>query len=138
MIYMTTDEWKDISELLTLNEWSVLRDRLCVNTYDLSISEQELDDIIKDYKLRTEKRFWKARRVCISTIGPIPGATECYTDTMELTLDEAKYWYKDWAKHLNDARGDKVFYGASGLFYKEGNEWIRYMVEEEYELGRIL
>lgn len=87
---------------------------------------------------KTEKRFWKARRVCISTIGPIPGATECYTDTMELTLDEAKYWYKDWAKHLNDARGDKVFYGAIGLFYKEGNEWIRYMVEEEYELGRIL
>lgn len=83
---------------------------------------------------KTEKRLWKAKLVCISTLSPIPVSEEHYTDTMELTVDEAVDWYRGWAKHLNDSCNDNVFYGVGGLFYKEYNEWIKYiMVKYEEE-----
>ena len=126
---MTNDEWKIISNLLTLNEWFALRDRLCVNTYDLDISDKALDNIMKDYKSKSEKRLWKARSFCIYNRLPIPSTTS-YTDTMELTEDEAVSWYKDWAKHLNDYHSDVFTVYSSGLFYKKDGEWIRYMIDE--------
>lgn len=131
MIYMTNDEWKLISNLITSNEWFVLRDRLCVNTYDLDISEQALDNIMKDYKSKSksEKRLWKARSFCIYNRLPIPSTTS-YTDMRELTVDEAVSWYKAWAKHLNDYHSDAFTVYSSGLFYKKDGEWIRYMIDE--------
>jgi hypothetical protein len=50
---------------------------------------------------------------------------------MELTVDEAVSWYKDWVVHLNDY--DRATFTAHprGLFYKKDGEWVRYKAKEE-------
>lgn len=130
---MTTDEWNLISSLLTSNEWSTLRERLCFNTYDLDISEQALDKAVEHLKpgsKKAEKHLWKARVTCIYKHLPIPSTTQ-YTDIRELTVDEAVSWYKDWEKHLNDYGCDDVYtVYAMGLFYKKDGKWVIYEVNE--------
>ncbi len=74
------------------------------------------------------KRLWKAGSTCVYIKRPIPCTTE-YTDVMELTVDEAVSWYKDWTKHLNDYHSDVFTVYGNGLFYKKDGEWIRYKVE---------
>ena len=49
MIYMTTDEWKEISKLIRENDYYGLAEQIASRTYDLDISEQELDGAMKDY-----------------------------------------------------------------------------------------
>lgn len=50
MIYMTTDEWHEISKLIEENDFYKLAEEIASRTYDLSISKQELDRIIKEHK----------------------------------------------------------------------------------------
>lgn len=50
MIYMTTDEWKEITKIIEEKDLKELVIELQVRTCDLDISKQELDYIIKDYK----------------------------------------------------------------------------------------
>ena len=52
MIYMTTDEWHEISKLLEAKDFDKLLTEICIKTYDLNISEKELDGIIKDYAIK--------------------------------------------------------------------------------------
>lgn len=131
MIYMTSDEWNRISNLFEAKDFNGLLTEFCTFTYELGISDKALDNIMKDYyKSKSEKRLWKARSSCIYNRLPIPSTTS-YTDTMELTVDEAVSWYKDWAKHLNDYHSDVFTVYSSGLFYKKDGEWIRYMIDEE-------
>ena len=49
MIYMTTDEWREISKIIEEKDWKELAEEIAVRTYDLEISKQELDSLIKDY-----------------------------------------------------------------------------------------
>lgn len=46
MIYMTTDEWKEISKIIEEKDFYKLAAEIAVKTYDLDISEQELDGVI--------------------------------------------------------------------------------------------
>lgn len=48
MIYMTTDEWKEISKIIEEKDFNKLAAEIAVRAYDLDISEQELDEIMKD------------------------------------------------------------------------------------------
>ena len=48
MIYMTTDEWKEISKIMEEKDFYKLAAEIAVRTYDLGISEQELDEAMKD------------------------------------------------------------------------------------------
>lgn len=66
MIYMTTDEWHEISKLLEAKDFDKLLTEICIKTYDLNISEQELDDRVKnsitlkefyDYTTSVERDF---------------------------------------------------------------------------------
>ena len=50
MIYMTTDEWHEISKLIEENDFYRLAEEIASRTYDLGISKQELDRVIKDYE----------------------------------------------------------------------------------------
>jgi hypothetical protein len=43
---MTTDEWKEISKIIEEKDFNKLAAEIAVKTYDLDISEQELDEII--------------------------------------------------------------------------------------------
>lgn len=79
---------------------------------------------------KTEKRLWKARSFCVYKRTPIPDQT-VYSDTMELTVDEAISWYKKWAEHLNGYTCDSFTAYSGGLFYKKDGEWIKYLIEEE-------
>ena len=56
MIYMTTDEWHEISKLLEAKDFDKLLTEICIKTYDLNISEKELDGIIKDYAIKDAKQ----------------------------------------------------------------------------------
>ena len=48
MIYMTTDEWNEISKIIEEKDFGKLATEISVRTYDLDISEQELDGVMKD------------------------------------------------------------------------------------------
>ena len=55
MIYMTTDEWKKISEIIEEKDFYKLATEISVRTYDLDISEQELDGAMKDSVIDNKK-----------------------------------------------------------------------------------
>ena len=56
MIYMTTDEWHEISKLIEENDFYKLAEEIASRTYDLDISKQELDRAIKDYAIKDAKQ----------------------------------------------------------------------------------
>lgn len=64
MIYMTEAEWEYISYCLERNDWDAIETKLCVNTCKLDMSEQELDGIIRDYKVN--KQFDKKQNIYYS------------------------------------------------------------------------
>lgn len=49
MIYMTTDEWKKISKIVEEKDLKELVIELSAQTYDLNVSDLELDHIMMDY-----------------------------------------------------------------------------------------
>ena len=68
MIYMTTDEWHEISKLIEENDFYKLAEEIASRTYDLDISKQELDDRVKnsitlkefyDYTTSVERDFYE-------------------------------------------------------------------------------
>ena len=67
MIYMTTDEWKEISKLIEENDFYKLAEEIAGRTYDLDISKQELDEIIKKYKSSVAEYNEYKRRVISHT-----------------------------------------------------------------------
>lgn len=50
MIYMTTDEWKEISALITAHDFDKLATGIASRTYDLNISQEELDALVTGAK----------------------------------------------------------------------------------------
>ena len=67
MIYMTTDEWGKISKLIESKDFDKLAQEICAFTYDLDISEQELDNIIKHYTLNKENYNGYKHQVIVAT-----------------------------------------------------------------------
>lgn len=57
MIYMTKDEWKEISKIIEENDFYKLAKEIASRTYDFDISKEELDDIIKDYKSKRRNEY---------------------------------------------------------------------------------
>lgn len=55
MIYMTTDEWKEISALITAHDFDKLATGIASRTYDLNISQEELDALVAGAKKIKEK-----------------------------------------------------------------------------------
>lgn len=49
MIYMTTDEWKEIAKIIEEKDWKELAVEISARTWDLDISEKELNNLVKDY-----------------------------------------------------------------------------------------
>lgn len=120
---MTTEEWNEISEIIEEKDFKKLATELAIRTYDLDMSKKELNERME--KSNTETRLWKAQSVCIYK-RPIMPSKAKDTDVMELTVDEAVSWYKDWGKHLNDYYCDIFTVYPTGLFYKKDGEWVRY------------
>lgn len=60
MIYMTTDEWKEISKIIEEKDFSKLATEITVRTYDLHLDKQELDCFMRcvtDEKYKTSKTY---------------------------------------------------------------------------------
>lgn len=116
MIYMTTREWEEISKIIEEKDFNKLAEEIASRTYDLDISKQELDRIIKGYATKEEpKRLWKIHcynpdvtaRYVGYTIGP-----------KDLTESEAVKWWNEYIPEDNMKKGD--------LYYKKEGEWIVY------------
>lgn len=118
MIYMTTDEWKEIAKIIEEKDWKELSTEITSRTYDLDISEKELevlirgytDKIKKDKKDKEEKRLWKIRRI---------GVDHYESAILELTESEAKRWLKNWPIIANS---------ILELSYREGDGWVTYEI----------
>lgn len=113
MIYMTTDEWKKISKIIEEKDFGKLATEISVSTYNLDISEQELDRTIKDKE--EPKRLW--RIYCDN-----PDINSIFADYVseikDLTESEAVKWYNEYTP----SNGMKKVY----LYYKKEGEWVVY------------
>ncbi len=114
MIYMTTDEWKEIAKIIEEKDWKELAVEIAARSYDLDVSKQELDHLIGDYVANTknneEKRLWKIRRL---------GGDQYESSILELTEDEAKRWLRTWPLVPNT---------LLVLSYRKDEKWVKYEV----------
>lgn len=118
MIYMTTDEWKEIAKIIEEKDWKELVAEIAARSYDLDVSKQELDRLIGDFVTNTknntknneEKRLWKIRRL---------GGDQYESSILELTESEAKKWLRNWPLVPNT---------LLVLSYRKDEKWVNYEV----------
>ena len=53
---MTTDEWHEISKLIEECDYYGLAEEIASRVYDLDISKQELDKVIRDYATKSKMK----------------------------------------------------------------------------------
>lgn len=109
---MTTDEWKEISKIIEEKDFYKLATEIAVRTYDLDISEQELDRTIKDYA-KEPKRLFMMKYYHKGPFGNIKYSCKMIKD---ITESEALKWYEQ----------DRFCYPMILLFYKKDGEWVFY------------